>query len=74
VKRRHATGYKRRSVWLAHRRGDVKAIELCALGRDGVNIGRLQNRVTGAAKMIRSVLVGDDKKKIRTVSHCLSLH
>ena len=72
--RRHAASNERTTVRHAGRRGDVIFIEGQSPRRDGVDVRGLEDGIAIAADMIGALLVGDDKKEVRSfIWHCLFL-
>ena len=68
----HAPGQQRGPVGHADRRGNMKVLKPCSLGRNGIHIRRLDDWMAIAAQPISPLLVGDEKQKIRTLAHAMS--
>ena len=64
VQRRHPAGHQGRPVGHAHRVGDIEAVKTDAACGDAVDMRRLQDRVAGAAQIVRPLLVGDNHQDI----------
>src|SRR5258708_5819072 len=66
VHRGHAHRHQGRAVGHADRRRHVKAGEANAARRNGIDMRRLQQGMTGTAEIIGAVLVGDEKQDVGT--------